>query len=85
MMANIAGKKVENIISVLAEIQGDTTVPKNVKDKLSECVNALQEDCEMSIRMNKAMQALDDISADVNLQAYTRTQLWNIASMMETM
>ncbi|MBU0461926.1 MAG: UPF0147 family protein, partial [Nanoarchaeota archaeon] len=38
---------------------------------------------ELSIRINKALSELDEISDDTNLQAYTRTQIWNIASMLE--
>jgi uncharacterized protein (UPF0147 family) len=38
----------------------------------------------MSLRVDKAQQELEEISADANLQPFTRTQLWNIVSLLET-
>ncbi len=83
MMAEEVDKKLTGIIGVLTELQNDITVPRNVKDRLQKCVNALQEETELSLRTDKAMQALDELSSDANLQAYTRTQIWNVASMLE--
>ncbi len=83
MMVKEVDKKLIDIIEVLSELQNDVTVPRNVKDRLQECVSALQEETELSLRTDKAMQALDELSSDTNLQAYTRTQIWNIASMLE--
>ena len=82
-MVNIADKKLSDIIQMLTEINEDLSVPRNVKDHLKTCITALQDDVELSIKMNKAMQALDEVANDTNLQSYTRTQIWNVASMLE--
>jgi len=35
------------------------------------------------IRINKALHELEEIADDINLQPFTRTQLWNIVSILE--
>ncbi len=78
-------KEISSIIEVINELLEDTTVPKNVKIKLNQIISALEEDTELSLKLNKALDYLDEISDDSNLQPYTRTQIWNIASMLESM
>ena len=76
----------EEILDSLDEIKGDSTVPKNVKNKIDEIITTLKrKDLEISLKVDKVQQELDDISSDSNLQTFTRTQLWNIVSMLETL
>jgi len=75
-------KKVEEIISALTELLEDTTVPKNIKTRVENAINALKED-DVSIGVDKALQELDEAADDVNIQPYTRTQIWGIVSMLE--
>lgn len=79
----MVNEKIESMIELMSELQEDSSVPRNVKDKLQFCSNALQEKCEISMRVDKVRHALEDISEDINLQPYTRTQIWNIASTLE--
>ncbi|MBI2649989.1 UPF0147 family protein [Candidatus Woesearchaeota archaeon] len=71
------------VVNSLNEIREDSTVPKNVRAKIESVVNTLKEDTELSIKVNRALNELDGIASDVNLQAYTRTQIWNVMSMLE--
>ena len=75
--------EVDVVVASLNEIQEDSTVPKNVRTKIESIINALKEDTELSIKVNKALNVLDELASDVNLQAYTRTQIWNIMSVLE--
>ncbi len=75
--------KVDTVISSLNEIQGDVTVPKNVRIKIDSIISTLKEDTELSIKVNKALNGLDELASDVNLQSYTRTQIWNVMSLLE--
>ena len=79
-------EQVQNIIDALQELTNDNTVPRNVKSKVSTVIVILKEDTEqdMSMRVNKALSELDEVSDDTNLQSYTRTQIWNIVSLLET-
>ena len=73
------------LIKELIEINSDNGIPKNVRLKISGAILALQqEDKEDSIKANKALQELDEISNDPNMPSYTRTQIWNIVSQLES-
>jgi uncharacterized protein (UPF0147 family) len=72
------------IVESLKELQEDNTVPRNIKSKIQGIVDILNDETEKSIKVNKALSELDEIGDDVNLQQYTRTQIWNIVSMLET-
>ena len=75
--------EVDIVIKSLIEIQEDITVPRNVRSKIEYINNILKEDIGLLIKINKALNVLDELSSDVNLQAYTRTQIWNIMSVLE--
>lgn len=78
-----AENRIQEIIDVLEELIEDGSVPKNVKTKLQNTIEILKEDAEPSIRINKALNELDEVADDTNLQSYTRTQIWNIVSLLE--
>lgn len=75
---------ISSIIDALAELREDVTVPRNVKSKIQNAIQALEEDTDKSLKVDKALQCLDDISNDTNIQAYTRTQIWNVVSLLES-
>lgn len=76
--------RVETIIGTLQEIAEDTSVPRNVKLKLAEIITVLKNQKEeLLIRKDKALSGLDEIAEDANLQAYARTQIWNVVSALE--
>jgi uncharacterized protein len=77
-------EQVTGIIEALTELNSDSSVPKNVKSKIAEIIALLNKSDDLSIRINKALNLLDDISDDNNIQTYSRTQIWNIVSMLET-
>ena len=70
-------------IETLQELEEDTNLPKNIKIKIQKIIEMLKEDAEVSIKVNKALNDLDEISNDPNLESYTRAQLWNIVSLLE--
>lgn len=76
--------EVDVVINSLNEVHADITVPKNVRVKIESIISTLRENSvELSIKINKALNELDEIANDVNLQAYTRTQIWNVMSLLE--
>ncbi len=83
MMTKMINQKIEGMLSIILELQEDTSVPRNVKEKLQLCITALQDSSEISLRVDKVRHALEEISDDTNLQSYTRTQIWNISSQLE--
>ncbi|MBC8495403.1 UPF0147 family protein [archaeon] len=75
--------EVEEVIDALNELGEDSSVPKNVKRKISEMINNLKSDKDLSLKVNKSLSDLDDISNDVNIPTFVRTQIWGVASMLE--
>ena len=75
--------ELDNLVNSLAEVKEDATVPRNVRAKIESILSTLKENIELSIKVNKALNELDSIASDVNLQSYTRTQIWNIMSTLE--
>ena len=74
----------DNALEILDELKDDNTLPKNVRSAVIRIIDFLKDDAqEISIRVDKAMQELEEISSDINVQAYSRTQLWHVVSMLE--
>ena len=80
----ITMERLQQIIDALAELSGDNTVPRNVKNQLARAITVLNSDEEHRIKVSKALEELDEVIDDPNMQPYTRTQLWNIVSLLET-
>lgn len=78
--------EIGTIISLLNEINADRTVPKNIRNSVEEVKNDLNnENMDIAVRINSAISILDEVSNDPNIPIYTRTQIWNIVSMLEAM
>ena len=74
----------ETLIEELTMILEDNAIPKNIRLKVTTAIATLQDEGkECSIRANKALQELDDISDDPNIPSYIRPQIWNIVSQLE--
>jgi len=76
-------KEVGKVITLLSNLKEDTSVPRNVKNSIDHIIYTLQEKAEFSILKSKALSELDEIGDDFNLESYIRTQIMNIASILE--
>ena len=71
---------------LLDEINEDRSVPRNIRTAVSKAKEDLSnEKIDMPVRINSAISILDEVSNDTNIPIYTRTQIWNIVSMLEVM
>lgn len=78
--------KIDNINELLDEIAQDRTVPKNVRTAMEQAKDSLNNGKQdMAVRINGAVSVLDEISSDPNIPVYSRTQIWNIVSMLEVL
>lgn len=74
----------KEVIKLLSVLEEDTTVPKNVKEGVKEVKEILTEKKkDMSLKVNKALHILEEITSDMNMEPYTRTQLLNVVSSLE--
>lgn len=74
----------EEVIELLTQILEDTSLPKGIRTNLQATVVQLQNGDDVSMKCDKSLQILDDLSNDPNIPSYARTQLWNIVSMLES-
>lgn len=79
-------ENLDDIMVFLEEVKEDNSISKNIREKIANIIEILSQDkVELSLRINKVMNILDDISDDITLPSYTRTQVWNIVSLLESM
>ena len=71
------------ILASLKELSEDSAVPKNVKSAMLQTMHLLESSEELSIKVSRALHLLEEVADDANVQAYTRSQLLNIVSMLE--
>lgn len=80
----VDGKSLQNAIIVLESVSKDTAVPKNVRKSAQDIMSRLSHGTQpFQVRLNSTMQLLDEMSNDPNIPLHTRTQLWQIASLLE--
>ena len=79
--------ELDQVIGLLEELQEDTSVSKNVKLKIQSMKEDLQAASEdtISLTVNKVLSDLEDISSDVNIPMFVRTQLWSVTSLLESL
>ncbi|NOQ55457.1 MAG: hypothetical protein GQ477_01480 [Nanohaloarchaea archaeon] len=76
---------IDNIVTALIDIKEDKRVPRNVRASLQETIGELTCDDEnITVKLNTAISILDEINNDTNIQPFTRTQIWNIVTMLES-
>ncbi len=73
------------VIEMLGTISEDRTVPKNIRTSVDDAKAVLEGDGAVELKVSTAISSLDDIINDPNMPMYTRTQIWNIVSMLEQM
>ncbi len=75
--------KLQEVIDSLEELKNDTTIPKNVKQKVSEVISELRSEKDLSLKVNKSLSELDEMCEEINLPQFVRTHLWSVTSMLE--
>lgn len=76
---------VEELMEYLNDMIEDSNIPRAVKAKCSEIKKEISSSKEkdFSLKVNKFLSDLDNLSSDCNIDQYTRQQLWSITSMLE--
>jgi hypothetical protein len=79
-------EQLKQAVLLIDQILEDKTVPKNIRDRAEKSKhNLLDKATELNVSVSKAIQLLDEISEDSNIPVYTRTQVWNIVTLLESL
>tara|TARA_Y100000310_G_scaffold325801_1_gene389850 strand:+ start:1537 stop:1785 length:249 start_codon:yes stop_codon:yes gene_type:complete len=71
--------------STLSAVLDDTTVPRSIKVKVRKALEVFSSSEKTeALMIDQVLQDLDDITEDPNTPSYTRTQIWNIVSTLES-
>ena len=77
---------INSVIESLTQIYQDNSVPKNVRIKIECAITALQnQELNVKVKIDKSLQELDNLDEDPNIPVYTRTQIWNVVSLLESL
>jgi len=78
-------EELDRALEILGRIVEDTAVPKNIKEVCRSSIERLNKgDEKLHIRIGAVINMLDELSQDPNLPFHTRTQIWEVASLLET-
>ena len=75
-------EQINNIMTTLSFIKEDNSVPKNIRSKIDETINSFNIKGDVSLKISKVLQELDEISNDPNLPIYTRIEILNIIGIL---
>ena len=79
-------KIIKTVLESLLQIQTDVSVPKNVRLKMENAITALKDETKsIEVKVDKSLQELESLDEDPNIPTYTRTQIWNIVSSLESL
>ncbi len=71
----------DDIIEIMESILDDRAVPRNIRAKVDEAIFKVKQNNVTTL--SEAIYILDDISNDVNMPEHTRTDIWQLISMIE--
>lgn len=75
---------VEEIVMRVEDLKEEQNVPNNVKEMLEQFIEEMEDSStELSVRVNTGASLLDEVSSDPNIPQHIRTEIWNIASLLE--
>lgn len=72
------------INELLETLAKDGAISKNIRDILEYIWEDLKDEKDISVKIDAALQQIEDLSLDPNLSPYVRTQIWNLTSLLES-
>ena len=77
--------KIRTAMYMLMSIINDTAVPRNIRRAATEALNQLRNPkLTPGVRAANAISILDSISQDPNMPINTRTKIWQVIAILET-
>ena len=73
------------ITKLLEQISTDRGVPRNVKLSIEQSIAILGGKSSGEEKLSYIISLLDETSNDPNIPLHTRTNIWNIVSVLESM
>jgi len=71
------------IASAQAIIEDEDVISRKVEICLQSVIGILKEEGDLSLRKDKCKSLLDETTEDSHVNSYTKTQLWDVATLIE--
>lgn len=73
-------------LDFIEDLLKDNSMPKNVRAVLTEIKVSLNcEATQIPIRIDAALQKVEELSMDANINSFSRSELWNLTSVLESL
>ena len=82
VLGEIMEEELQEAGELLKEVLEDRSVPRNIRTVIEEVIKGIEN--PDSTNLSSAIYALDDISNDINMPSHTRTEIWQIISLLES-
>ncbi|MBW6451934.1 MAG: UPF0147 family protein [DPANN group archaeon] len=74
----------DEILFQITELSEDRRVPRNVRVSVERVLGDLQNpETSITVKLNGAISVLDEVCNDTNIKPFTRTQIWNLVTILE--
>lgn len=80
----MGAENIDSSIELLDEITNDSSVPKNIKQTCEKVKKILLAEGDEKVKIDDAVQNLDLLADNASVPTYTRMQIWNIVSLLES-
>lgn len=73
------------IVSILESVSNDPGTPRNIRRIAKSAADTLfDEKYSPAVRVANAIDKIEEVLQDPNMPQFTRVQLWNAISLLET-
>ena len=77
---------IKDVIPLICEMSEDRRIPRNIRAMIKDAADALQKEDESDVvKLSTAINLLEESSNDPNIAAFSRTEIWNAVSMLESL
>ena len=78
--------KMEDVLEMIKELADDRRVPRNIRALIQQAMDSLNDPKEpKTVKVSTAISLLDEATNDPNIPSHTRTQIWNLVGVLESM
>jgi uncharacterized protein (UPF0147 family) len=75
---------IDEVQDLLQSLLQDPSLSKNVRVILEEISEELKDETRLPLKINSALQKVEDLSLDPNISQYVRTQIWSLSTLLES-
>ncbi len=84
-MKMVQNERVEEILIILEEIKADDDTPRRIREKVQNVIHELNTNEETTVAAHNAIYELDGLGENASMESFTRTQILQVVSMLESL